>query len=101
MDEILGTHSLLRVPHRLAQLRGPGREQGDRLPGVPPGRGRADPEPRRELSERLAFPQLSQDQERLLPGFTFRQRDPAGFRCRRMIPAAKSTVLRDSGSAAR
>ena len=35
---------------------------------VPPGSGRADPEPGREAGERIAFAQVDQDQEGLLPG---------------------------------
>ena len=43
-----------------------------------PPRGReTDPGPNRELGERLTFPQVRQDQKRLLPAFfSFRQRDP-------------------------
>jgi len=46
------------------------------------------PEPGGQLGERLAFPQVSQDQQGCLPGFSFRQHDPISFRWRRMIPAA-------------
>lgn len=35
---------------------------------VPPGRGPADPEPRRQFGERLALAQVGQHQQRLLPG---------------------------------
>jgi hypothetical protein len=63
----VGEAGLLRIPHRLAQLRGAGREQSDRLSDIAPGCGRADPEPDRELNQRLAFPQVSQDQKRPLP----------------------------------
>jgi hypothetical protein len=91
----------LRVADRLAELRGAGREQGDGLLDVPSGRGRADPEPGRQVGERLAFAEVSEHHERLLAGFSFRQREPIEARWRRMIPAAKVRVLRDNGSAAR
>src|SRR4029079_7609171 len=55
-------------PDRGAQLRRPGCEQLRRLVHVPPGRRDADREPGRELGERLAFAQVGQDEQGLLPG---------------------------------
>jgi hypothetical protein len=59
---------LLRVPHRLAERRGPGCEQGHGLPDVPPGRGPADPETGCQVRERLAFAQVGEHEQGLLPG---------------------------------
>ncbi len=56
------------VPDRPAELRRPGRQQLHRLVHVPPGRGHTDPEPGRELGERLALAQVGQDQQSLPPG---------------------------------
>ncbi len=63
-----GPASLLRGPDRSAQLRRPGREQVHGLVHISPGRRDTDPEPGRELGERLAFPQVDQDEQGLLPG---------------------------------
>jgi hypothetical protein len=57
----VGVPGLLRVPDRRAELRDPCGQQGDGLVHVPPGRGGADPEPGRQLGERLAFAQVDQD----------------------------------------
>ena len=59
---------LLGLGQGLPQLWGPGGQQGHGLGDVSPGRGGADPEPGRQLGERLALAQVGQDQERLLPG---------------------------------
>jgi hypothetical protein len=59
------------------------------------------PEPGRDLRERLTLAQVNQDEQGLLPGSSFRHRDPIAARCRRIIPATKDRVWRDSGSAAR
>jgi hypothetical protein len=56
-----------RVPGRLVELRGAGREQHGDLFGVPPGGGHADPEPGHELGGRLAFPQVGEHKQGLLP----------------------------------
>ncbi len=67
VQDHIGPAGFLRVPDRAAELRGAGLEQGHGLLDIPPGRGPADPEPRRQLRERLALAQVCQDQERLLP----------------------------------
>jgi len=92
VQDDVGVPGPRRVPDRLVQPRRPCGEQRDRLLHVPPGSGRADPEPGREASERFAFAQADQDQEGLLPGFSFRHSEPIEFRWRRMIPAAKFRV---------
>jgi len=51
--------------------------------------------------ERLAFPQVNQDEQGLLPGFSFRQHEPIDARWRRMIPDTYVRVRDDNGSAAR
>ena len=53
---------------RRGQLRGAGCQQGHGLTHIPPGCGRAYPEPGRQPGERLALAQVRQDQQRLLPG---------------------------------
>ena len=67
VQDDVGVPGPRRVPGRLAQPRRPCGEQRDRLLHVPPGSGRADPEPGREAGERLTFAQVDQDQEGLLP----------------------------------
>jgi hypothetical protein len=52
----------------LAELRGAGGEQFHGLVDVAPRRGPADPEPGREVLECLAFAQVGEHKERLLPG---------------------------------
>jgi hypothetical protein len=66
VQDHVGVAGSLRVPDRLAELRGAGREQRDGLVDVPPGRGRADPEPGRDLGERLALAQVDQHEQGLL-----------------------------------
>ena len=46
----------------------------------------------RKAGERLAFAQVDQDQEGLLPGFSFRHSEPIEIRWRRMIQIAKFRV---------
>ena len=58
---------LLRVPDGRAELGCPGREQGDDLFHVPPGRRGSHREPGRQLGERLALAQVSKDEQGLLP----------------------------------
>ena len=67
-EDDVSVPSLLRVPDRGAELRGAASEQFHGLVRVPPSCGPADPEPGRQLGERLAFPQVSQDEQGLLPG---------------------------------
>ena len=55
-------------PWRLAQLRRPAGQQRCGLGDVPPGGGGADAESGRQLGERLAFAQVGQYQQGLLPG---------------------------------
>ena len=68
VEDDVGAACPFRVPDRLAKFRGTGSEQFHRLVDVPPGRGRADPEPCRELGERLALAQVRQYEQGLLPG---------------------------------
>ena len=94
VQDHVGVPGLLRVPDRLAQLRRPGGEQCHGLVHVPPGRRGPDPEPGRELGERLALAQVGQDQQGLLRrGSASASSDPIAARWRRMIPAAKFRVL--------
>jgi hypothetical protein len=79
VQDHIGIPGPLRLPDRLAEFRRPGGEEGDGLGHVSPGRGHADPEPGRQPGERLAFAQVDQDQERLLPGVQLApQRPDAG-----------------------
>jgi hypothetical protein len=68
VQDHVGVPGLLRVPDRLAELRRPGCEQRDDLLHVPPGRRGSHREPGRQLGERLALPQVGQDQQGLLAG---------------------------------
>jgi hypothetical protein len=61
VDDDVGVPGLLRVPDRLAQLRGTGGQQSDGLAHISPGGGGADLEPGRQLGERLAFAQVRQE----------------------------------------
>ena len=92
VQDDVGVPGPRRVPGRLAQPRRPCGEQRDRLLHVPPGSGRADPEPGREAGERLTFAQVDQDQEGLLPEVQLPSQQPIKIRWRRMIPAAKFRV---------
>jgi hypothetical protein len=71
------------VPDRLPQLRRPGREQLDDLVHVPPRRSPADPEPGRQLSERLPFAQLGEHEQ----GFLARVELPPPRPDRLQVPA--------------
>jgi hypothetical protein len=64
----VGVTCLLRVPDRLAELRGAGREQLHGLVHVPPCRGPADPEPCRDLGECVALLQVGEHEQGCLPG---------------------------------
>jgi len=68
VQDDVGVPGLLGVPDRLAELGRPGGQQRDGLVHVPPGRGGPDPEPRRDLGERLALAQVDQDQQGLPAG---------------------------------
>ena len=59
---------LPRVPDRRAELRRPGRQQGDGLVHVPPRRRGPDLEPGRDLGERLSLAQVDQHEQGLPPG---------------------------------
>jgi hypothetical protein len=80
---------------------GTGREQVHGLAYVSPGSGRADPEPGRQLGKRLALPQVGKREHGPLARVQLPPPRPIDFRCRRIIPAVKSRVLRDNSSAAR
>ena len=67
VEDDVGVTCPFSVPDRLAELRRPGREQFDDLVHVPPRRGPADPEPGRQLVERLAFAQVGEHEQGLLP----------------------------------
>jgi hypothetical protein len=67
---------LLRGPHRLAQLRSVGRQQGDGLSHVALSGCRSYPEPGCHLRERLPLTQVHQDQQGLLAGVQLPPRRP-------------------------
>ena len=97
----VGPACSLRFTDRLAEFRCPGREQGRGLLHVSPGRRGADLEAGRQVGERLAFPQVDQDEKGLLARVELAPARPVDLRYRRMIPDTKVRVLRDNGSAAR
>jgi hypothetical protein len=66
VEDDIGVTCLLRVPGRGAEFRGAGGEELHRLVHVPPGGGPADPEPSRELGERLALAQVGEHEQGLL-----------------------------------
>jgi len=59
VEDQVGVPGLAGVPQRLAQLRGPGRQQRHRLGDVPTGCGGADAEPDGRYGANLALRQFS------------------------------------------
>ena len=79
VEDDAGAPGPVRVAERGAQLRGTGGEQFHRLVHVSPGRGPADAESGRQLGERLALAQVSQDEQGLLPGVQLPPPRPDGL----------------------
>jgi hypothetical protein len=64
----VGVPGFAGIAERLAQLRGPGGQQGHCLGDVPPGGSGADAEPGCQFRECVAFAQVSQDEQGLPTG---------------------------------
>ena len=83
VEDDVGVTCPFSVPDRLPELRCPGREQPGDLVHVPPRRGPPDPEPGRQIVERLPFAQAGEREQ----GFLARVELPPPRPDRLAVPA--------------